>query len=117
MGNFITSGAAIHKAGTNVSQAMGEAALNEWISGAECYINVSTGKNWSDNFATLNDDVKHILSDTAANIAGANCVAWDMSGYTSRIEAEDIINVLLFRANQNIKILKELGTKKFMTDA
>ena len=117
MGNFIISGAVVRKAGANVATTIPELAFDEWISGAEAYINVATGKNWSDVYTTLNADVKHILSDTAANLAGANAVTYDMSGYTSRIEAEDIINVLLFRANQNIKILKEMGSKKFMSEA
>lgn len=114
MGKFILSGAAVRKAGKNVSTVIPETAYTEWISGAESYINVMTGFNWSDSYSTLNDDLKNILADTASDLAGSHCVAYDMSGYTTRVEAEDVINVLLFRANQNLEVLKQDGSKKFM---
>ena len=117
MGNIILSGAAVYKAGANVSTSIPEAAWTEWISGAEAYINVATGYNWSDSFASLNSDVKYILYDCASNLVGAHAVAYDMSGYTSRVEAEDIINILLFKANQQVKVLKEQGSESFIRGA
>jgi len=119
MGNFIVSGAAVRKAGSNIDQTIPEAGWTEWISGAESFINVATGYNWSDVYASLNDDVKFILYDTAANLVAIHAITYNMSGATTafRIEREDRINVLAYRANQNLKALKEMGSEKFMRGA
>lgn len=115
MGNIINSGAATAKAGANANRSQGEAILTEWISGAEAYINCKTRHNWSDDFASLNDDVKHILTDAAANLVGAHMITYDMSGFTTRVEAEDMINVLMFRFNQDMKLLEDQKTKDFIS--
>ena len=114
MGNMIVSGSAVYKAGASISPAIPEEAWTEWVSGAESYINVATGKNWSDAYSSINDDLKHILTDTASNIVATHAIAYDMSG-ANRVELEDRINLLWARANQNIAVLKEIGTEGFMT--
>ena len=117
MGNIIVSGAAVHKAGSGASVLIPEAAYTEWISGAEATINVATRYNWSDAYSTLNEDVKYIVYDTVASLAAIPVVSYDMSGYTSRVEAEDIINVLRDGILRNISILRDIKSQSFAIGA
>lgn len=117
MGNMTTSGAAVRLAGLNVSTAIPEEAYTEWISGAECFINVATRNNWSDSFATLSDDVKFILGDTAASLAAIEIIKYDMSGYTSRYEAETMLDVLRDKITRAISFLRDKKQEDFMNDA
>ena len=82
----------------------------------EAVINVLTRKDWKaiDNDSTLSASVRGILVDTAASLAAIQGVTFDMSGYTSRIEAEDKINVLRDSANRNMAILRDMKQKDFM---
>lgn len=117
-GIFATTLEVQRKAGANASTTSNvEAYINDFMTQAESYINIATGKNWSDIYTTLNTDVKGILKEAASNLAAIYVITYNMSGFTSRIEAEDMINILLFRTNQVIKILKEIGSKKFITEA
>jgi len=115
---FTTSGAAVIKAGAGVSSSVPDTnGWVTWISGAEAFINVATKKNWSDGYAALNPDVKHVLDDVTSSLVAINAVAYDMSGYTSRAEAEDIITILRDSANRGIKELKEREQQTFMDGA
>ena len=68
--------------------------------------------------ALLQDDViagygnyksvtKQILNEWAARFAGTQLIAFNMAGYTSRVEAENMINIHLFRMREIQKELKE----------
>ena len=83
----------------------------------EAVINCATRYNWSDAFGSLSGDVSGILTDTAACLAAIEGIAWDMSGFTSRIEAEDMINVLRDIALRNISILRDKKVQTFMIGA
>jgi len=110
------SGMVLAKAGTNHSTDLdGTAAamvgtdfiVDLWIVEAESFINVLTRNNYTDSYSTLNDDVKKILQEAASNLAAMYAVSYDMSGYTSRVEAEDILNILFVRFRQCIKLLDQ----------
>lgn len=116
MGTFTTSGAVVYRAGNYANKGLTEAYYNQIISGAECYINAKARYNFSDTFSSLNDDVKHLISEAAACMAAADLIAYDLSG-ASRYEAEDKINYLLFRANQQIKLLTDQKVVDFINGA
>lgn len=117
-GIFATTAQIGYKAGANASAtSKAEAYTNFFIGQAESYINVATGFNWSDTYSTDNVDVKYILQEAASNLAAIYVINYDMSGFTSRAEAELMINVLYQRAMDCIKVLKELGSNKFIADA
>ena len=114
MGNITTSGAIVRAAGANVSTAIPEAAFNEWASGAESFVNAATQKNWSDAYATLNNDMKFIIHDTVTAKAAMNAIIYDMSGYTSRSEAQTMLDVLFDKVNAGIKVLEEKENKDWV---
>lgn len=111
------SGAAILKAGHGLS---GAALVGNWdglINQAESYINVLTRYNWIDNFASINADVQKVLEEACSNLAAIYAIQYDMNGYTTRIEAEDMINILWARFNQCIGLLINQNSVTYMKGA
>lgn len=110
----------LQKAGANVSTTLNAATdttfvySNAFIGQAESTINVMSRKNWSDVYAALNVDVKGILTETASNLAAIYCISYDMSGYTTRTEAEDMINTLRDAALRGLSILKNQNSQTFI---
>ena len=93
------------------------AETDAWISDAESLINVVTRYNWSDAFASLNVDKKNLLREVASNIAAIYAITYDMSGFTSRVEAEDMINVLRDAALRGLALLRDKKTQEFILSA
>jgi hypothetical protein len=60
---------------------------------AESFINVLCKYNFSDKYSTLNADVRGILSEMEALWVAIDFIKYNMAGYTSRQEAETLINI------------------------
>ena len=106
------------KAGTNANAtAKATAATDVYVLEVESLVNATTRFNWSDVYATLNADVKHILKEVSSNICAIYVIQYDMSGFTSRIEAEDMINVLRDGAIRGLSVLRDKKTQDFMNGA
>lgn len=122
-GVFCNQLSMLRKAGANVSATVNAATdvtfvySNDFIGQAEAKINVETGYNWSDAYAGLNVDVKDILSEAASNLSAMYCINYDMSGYSSRAEAETMLDVLYNGYRDCIKILRDKAQAEFMQNA
>lgn len=126
---FCVSGAVLAKAGANINSdlsddggiGMGNAAdeelIAEWIQEAESIINTTTRHNWTDDYSTLNDDVKFILRDIAASLAAMNAIQYDMSGYNSLAEAEAMLDVLWETSQRGLSILRDKKPQDFISGA
>ena len=66
------------------------------------------------NWGTLNTTGKVLISEWAARFAAISLISYNMVGYSSRVEAEDMINVHWARMEQIEKILKEASIKDFL---
>jgi len=103
------------KSGANVNAAfdttMMEAAELRHLS----TVSVLCRKNWVDDMPT-SSDVLGILSDVVSSLVAIEAIAYDMSGYTSRIEAEDMINVLRDGALRGLSILRDKKNQQFIDD-
>src|SRR3990167_6596287 len=107
-GIFATTAEVQRKAGTKASAtSKAEAYVNDFMTQAESRINVACKYNFSDNYSTLNVDVKGILKEAASDLAAIYVILWDMSVFTTRIEAEDMINVLHAQFENCIKLLQD----------
>jgi hypothetical protein len=116
-GIFATTAEVSRKAGANASAtSKAEAYVNDYMTQAESEINVATRYNWSDAYAGLNADTKGILKEAASNLAAIYVIQYDMSGYTSRVEAEDMINILRDGYLRCLSILRDKATQKFVDD-
>ena len=94
-----------------------EANINAWCLQAESFINCATKYNWSDAYAGLNAAVKYILTEAASNLVAIYGISYNMAGYTSRVEAEDMINILMTRFNDCMGILMSDDFKNFIQGA
>jgi len=122
-GIFCNQADMLRKAGANVNPNLNAANdttftySNDFISQAESIINARTRKNWSDVYSTLNSDIKQILKQVASDIAATYCINYDMSGYTSRAEAETMLDVLNNSINRGLQLLKDKKVETFMEEA
>jgi len=118
---FCVSGACILKAGKNVSSDFtGTSADTKWtqlINEAECYINVVTKINYIDNYSSLNADKKLLLQNVCSDICAMYAIQYDMSGYTSRFEAQTMLDVLRDRINEDLKLLWRAQNTDFLSEA
>lgn len=117
-GIFATTIEVQRKAGANASTVANmEAYINDYMTQAESLINVRTRFNWSDAYSGLNADIKGILKEVASAIAATSVINYDMSGFTSRAEAETMLDVLNNSINRGLSILKEIAQQTFINNA
>lgn len=117
-GIFATSDEIKTKAGENVdTTGSTEARINALCLQAESYINITSRYNWSDEYSGLNADVKGILSEAESCFVAFYLIQFNMSGYTTRVEAEDMITILKVRFNECIELLKDQKNVNFMKEA
>jgi predicted butyrate kinase (DUF1464 family) len=117
-GIFCTTAEVGYKAGAKCSAtSKAEAYTNSYVAQAESIINCMCRYNFSDNYASINADVKGILKDVASNLAAIYVIQYDMSGFTSRVEAEDMINILRDAALRGLSILRDKKTQDFINGA
>jgi hypothetical protein len=116
-GIFATTAQVLMKAGAGASAtSKAEAYVNNFLFQAESFINSQCRYNFSDNYATLNNDIKGILNECATAIAAIYVIQYDMSGYTSRIEAEDMINILRDAYIRDLKLLRDKKVSDFIRE-
>ena len=103
MATICVSGLALLKAGSGVSTDLtgsgvfgltAQAIIDQWIEEAEAQISLFSRYDWVGNFGSADTNFKPNLVAFVSNLAAIHCVKYNMAGYTSRIEAEDLINVL-----------------------
>ena len=109
-----TSGAAISKAGTNANSdiKISGAILAEWSNEVEGTINTITRKDWITNKASAN--FSGALADLASDLIATKIINYDMSGYTSRLEAQTMLDILNNNINKNFKALEDERNKEKM---
>lgn len=117
-GIFATKAEIDVKVGENVATAgYTETNINNACLQSESYINALTRYNFSDDFAGMNADVKHILSEASACWVAIDFISYNMAVYTSRIEAEDMINILWAKFNRCLVLLMDQKVVTFMNEA
>jgi len=117
-GIFATTAEVQRKAGANASATSNvEAYINDFITQAESEINAATTFNWSDAYSGLNVDAKGILKEAASNLAAMYVIQFDMSGFTSREEAQTMLDVLLNGYQRCLSLLRVKDKQTFMKNA
>src|SRR3990167_10200819 len=112
-GTFATELDCQYKEGKNVSTGITETIRNSFILQAESLINAVTRFNWTDAYASLNADVKYILTEAASNLVAMYSINYDMSAYASRNEAETMLNLLRDKALLCLALLEDQKVKIF----
>jgi len=117
-GVFATTAEVERKCGANVSAtSKAEAYVNDYMTQVESLINSICRFNFSDAYSGLNADTKGILKEVASNLAAIYAIQYDMSGFTSRVEAEDMINVLRDGALRGLSVLRDKKAQDFINGA
>lgn len=113
--NICTSQAIIRKAGANASATAtaSSALLADYCDQAESTICMRTRKDWITDWANVDTNIKPSVSEAVAAIAAMSIINYDMSGYTSRAEAQTMLDVLNNEASQIIKDLKDKNFQRF----
>lgn len=65
-------------------------------------------------FTALNATKKVIISEWAARYAANELIKFNMEGYTSRVEAEDLININIARMKEIERLLEDSSVQDFM---
>ena len=113
-GIFATTQEVQDKAGANASTTANvEAYINRFMAQAESLINSEVTYNFSDNYASLNVDVKKILTLAASSKAASMVINYDMDGY-GRIQAQTMLDYLDNDYNSAIRILKDKRKQGFI---
>lgn len=94
-----------------------EANINQWCAESESFINVSTRFNWSDNYGTLNTDVKKILTEISSDLVAIYGINYNMSTFGAYREAEDMVNILRDAILRGISILRDKKSQDFINGA
>ncbi len=103
------------KTGAGVSASYTDTMKTQALLQAESFINSLSKYNWSDWYAaTPNVDFKYIITEITSSIVAVEGIKYDMSGYTSRVEAEDMINVLIYRIEEIKTLLKDQDFVNFI---
>ena len=104
-----TSGSAVRKAGTNANStiAVSGSALQDWSDMAEGRIVSETRRDWVDSYNSVDSGVKLLLADTASSLIAKQIISYDMSGYTSRAEAQTMLDVQEDTAQKGISAIKD----------
>ncbi len=117
-GIYATTAEIVAAAGANASAvSVSETYTNQYIAMAEGEINAVCRKVFAADsaaFAALPAGGKKILSSTASSLAAIRVIEYDMSGFTTRAEAEDMINILRDTAIRNMAILRDDKVQRFI---
>jgi len=119
-GQFAQDTDILLRVGTKASATVKAAGwFDTIILDVEAVINCMTRVDWSalDAASALTATRRKILIDTGAAMAANIGILWDMSGFTSRVEAEDMININRDTYLRNMSILRDKKTQTFIRGA
>jgi hypothetical protein len=118
LGSLCTYEDYIRKIGKNASEETKSINFaNIVVPQAESVLCARTKKNWIDLFSTLNQDVRAILTKVVSNTAAIEAINYDMSGFSSRLEAQEMIENLRWGTEKLINELKNESIKNFIQNA
>lgn len=114
--NIVTVAEMQFMAGKNVDAGGDIEANHEALQDqAEAYLsNLMKFELTTAAFTALNATIKIMITEWAARYAGMQLILFETAGYSDRIEAEDMINVHLFRMRQIERLLTDQSVLDFM---
>ena len=113
-----TSGAVAIKAGKNYSSDFNETGDIKWnkaINDAEASLMAAVRIDLVTNYAGYDGEQKLVFDDWTSSKAALTVINYDMGGYTSRAEAQTMLDVNYTIMTDAMKLLKEKFTTDFVT--
>jgi len=116
IGNWTTKEDIEMKAGSGMSTAsFGTSSMILSAAQAEGVLNTATRFDWAANTSSITSaSFTGMLNNVVASLVGVDAVSHDMSGYPSRIVAEDKINILRDSVLRDLSILRDIKTQEFI---
>ncbi len=114
---FTTSEGILIKAGENNSvrsSSISSGILLQFSNEAEAIINAETRKDWIAEYGNIGANFKDALGIAASSLAGNMVINYNMSGYTSRAEAQTMLDVNRDNYRIAVAVLKDSKTKETM---
>jgi len=102
------------KAGANVNTSLTSGNYTEFINEAEAWIMGKTRIDWVSKYSTLNTTYRKLLDFITSSLAAMAAINYDMSGYTSRVEAQTMLDFNYTRVQDGMRELKEKYTQDFI---
>lgn len=113
-GTIVTEAEMQFFAGENVDATGDVEANHNFLAGyAEAYLSSLVKYDIVTNWGTLNATYKILFSEYAARLSAMALITFNMAGYTSRIEAEDMLSVHNSRLNKIQKLLDNSSIQDF----
>ena len=114
-GTIVTVAEMQFMAGENVDATGDVEANHNILAGyAEAYLSTLVQYDIVTNWTSLNSTYRAMLSEWAARMCANALIKYNMAGYTSRVEAEDLININTFRMVQIEEKLETMKIQDFM---
>lgn len=111
----MTSESAIaSKLGIGVSASWTDNMRDGAAAMAEATCNTVARFNFTEVYDQLNQDTALLLSDIVSALTAIEGIAYDFSGYPSRIVAEDKINILRDSALRGLSLLRDKKQQDFI---
>ena len=85
-----------------------------WIVDAEALVCCVGRYDFITNWASLDANSKRMLTDIVGSLAAIMAVNYDMSVFTSRTEAENIINILRDNALRGLSVLRDFKAREHL---
>lgn len=108
------------KAGANASiltypnsQTSGQVMM-DWYNQAEGSLSLATGKDWAALYSSAGANFKNVLGDVMSDMIAMNVITYNLGVFTSRIEAQTMLDVLNDRINRHTKLLADENKTKRM---
>jgi len=110
--NLCSSGQIIQKAGAKASASAiaSNAILSSFCDQAEATFCTKTRYDWVANKTSVGTNFLQCIADAVSDLAALKVVAYDMSGYTTKREAETLLD---FLTNNSDRIIADLRNEEF----
>ncbi len=103
------------RSGANVSTDFTDTMKTQSLLAAENFLNVTTGKNWSDDFGALDVDVKSLVTSFTASWVARDAINYDPDAI-GRSTAILKTNILRDIINISLAELKDKNTNQAFMD-
>ena len=105
------------KTGAGVSASFTDVMKTAATLQGESLVNAVTRNNYSDSFGALNSDTKQIFSDIVSSFVAIQGIAYDMNSQSTRIIAEDMVNILRDGMLRNLSLIRDKKQQDFINAA
>jgi hypothetical protein len=110
-----TENQAKYKAGLNYdSTNVSSTLIASYINDAEGFISTESLYDWVTNYASVSAIGKFFLANVTASLAAIYMINYNMSGYTSRTEAQTMLDILWTQVVESLNVLRDQQFRTFI---